>query len=163
MRMEAGARPSTCFRCRKSCCSSCSEMRSGDVWENWASRRTSRTEDACVRSLLPLRWRAQIAIREHWNRKIWTVRPVTVVADTPDVIALYMMPGTTYKHPRAIDGSSVPHLLPDEWVLVDTQWLGGGALYLSQPGQWYVILGLFGDDNQRIERWYVNLQTPYQR
>jgi hypothetical protein len=106
---------------------------------------------------------AQIAIREHWNRKIWTVRPVTVVADTPDVIALYMMPGTTYKHPRAVNGSPVPHFLPDEWVLVDTQWLGGGALYLSQPGQWYVILGLFGDDNQRIERWYVNLQTPYQR
>jgi hypothetical protein len=106
---------------------------------------------------------AQIVIREHWNRKVWTVRPVTVVADTPDVIALYMMPGTTYKHPRAIDGSPVPHFLPDDWVLVDTQWLGGGALYLSQPGQWYVIMGLLRDDNQRIERWYVNLQTPYQR
>ena len=106
---------------------------------------------------------AQIAIREHWNHKVWTVRPVTVVADTPKMIALYMMPGTTYKHPRALDGSPVPHFLPDEWVLVDTQWRGGGALYLAPPGQWYVILGLFGDDNQRIERWYVNLQTPYQR
>lgn len=106
---------------------------------------------------------AQIVIREHWNRKVWTVRPVTVVADTPDVIALYMMPGTTYKHPRALDGSPVPHFLPDDWVLVDTQWLGGGALYLSQPGQWYVIMGLLRDDNQGIERWYVNLQTPYQR
>jgi len=106
---------------------------------------------------------AQIALREHWNSKIWTVRPVTVVADTPEVIALYMMPGTIYKHPRAIDGSPVPHFLPDAWVLIDTQWRGGGALYLAPPGQWYVILGFFGDDNQRIERWYVNLQTPYQR
>jgi hypothetical protein len=106
---------------------------------------------------------AQITLREHWNNKVWTVRPVTVVADTPDVIALYMMPGTIYKHPRAMDGSPVPHFLPDDWVLIDTQWRGGGALYLAPPGQWYVILGLFGDDNQRIERWYVNLQTPYQR
>jgi len=106
---------------------------------------------------------SQIALREHWHRKIWTVRPVTVVIDTPEVIALYMMPGTTCKHPRAIDGSPVPHFLPDEWVLVDTQWRAGGALYLAPPGQWYVILGLFGDDNQRIEQWYVNLQTPYQR
>ena len=106
---------------------------------------------------------AQITLREHWNNKVWTVRPVTVVADTPDVIALYMMPGTIYKHPRAMDGSPVPHVLPDQWVLVDTQWFGGGALYLSPPGQWYVIMGLFGDDNQRIERWYVNLQTPYHR
>jgi Protein of unknown function (DUF402) len=88
---------------------------------------------------------------------------VTVVADTPEVIALYMMSGTIYKHPRAIDGSPVPHFLPDEWMLVDQQWLGGGALYLSLPGQWYVLMGLFADDNQRIEQWYVNLQTPYQR
>jgi hypothetical protein len=106
---------------------------------------------------------ARIVLREHWNRKVWTVRPVTVVVDTPDVIALYMMPGTIYKRPQAIDGTPVPHFLPDEWVLIDTQWYGGGALYLSPPGQWYVIMGLFGDDNQRIERWYVNLQTPYHR
>jgi hypothetical protein len=106
---------------------------------------------------------AQIIIREHWHRKIWTVRPVTVVADTPEVIALYMMPGTIYKHPRALDGSPVPHFLPDEWVLVNQQWVGGGALYLSPPGQWYVLMGLFADDNQQIKYWYVNLQTPYHR
>jgi hypothetical protein len=40
---------------------------------------------------------AQITLREHWNNKAWTVRPVTVVTDTPEVIALYMMPGTSYK------------------------------------------------------------------
>jgi Protein of unknown function (DUF402) len=133
---------------------------------SWASAQASR-----LRQVKPdekwhiMRWYrgAQIAIREHWNRKVWTVRPVTVVADTPEVIALYMMPGTIYKHPRAIDGSPVPHFLPDDWVLVTQQWCGGGALYLSLPGHWYVLMGLFGDDNQRIERWYVNLQTPYQR
>ena len=46
MRMDVGARPSTFLRCRKERCSSCAEMRLGDVWENGASRRTSRTEDA---------------------------------------------------------------------------------------------------------------------
>jgi hypothetical protein len=106
---------------------------------------------------------AQIALREHWNGRVWTVRPVTVVADAPDLIALYMVPGTTYKHPRDIDGNLVPHFLPDKWVLIDTQWRGGGALYLAPPGEWYVIMGLFGDDNERIERWHVNLQTPYRR
>ena len=108
-----------------------------------------------------MRWNrgAQIAIREHWNRKVWTVRPITVVADTPDVIALYMMPGTIYKHPRAIDGRPVPRFLPDEWVLIDTQWFGGGALYLSQPGQWYVILGLFEGRQPAHRGGYVNVQT----
>jgi hypothetical protein len=106
---------------------------------------------------------SHIILREHWNNKVWTVRPVTVVADVPDVIALYMMPDTTCKHPCAIDGSPVPHFLPDEWLLIDRQWQGGGALYLSQPGQWYAIMGLFEDNGERIEQWYINLQTPYQR
>jgi hypothetical protein len=106
---------------------------------------------------------SNIILREHWNNKVWTVRPVTVVADTPDVIALYMMPGTICKHPCGYEGSPVPHFLPDEWQLIDRQWQGGGALYLSQPGQWYAVMGLFGENGERIERWYINLQTPYQR
>ena len=59
-RRDAGAKPSTWWRWRKECWSACAAMRSGDVWEHWASRRTSRTEDACVRSPLPLRGRAAI-------------------------------------------------------------------------------------------------------
>jgi hypothetical protein len=106
---------------------------------------------------------SHIILREHWNNKIWTVRPVTVVADTLDLIALYMMPGTTCKLPRAADNTPLPCFLPDHWIMVDTPWQGGAALYLSQPGQWYATMGLFGDDGQRIERWYVNLQTPYKR
>jgi hypothetical protein len=96
---------------------------------------------------------SQIVLREHWNGRIWTVRPVTVVTDTTDLIALYMLPGTTCKLPRAADGTPLPCFLPDNWILADTQWCGGGALYLSQPGQWYAIMGLFGVDAGRIERW----------
>ena len=44
----------------RSAASSCAERRSGDVWEHWASRRTSRTEACWVRSPLPLRCRAAI-------------------------------------------------------------------------------------------------------
>jgi hypothetical protein len=58
--MDVGARLSTCVRWRKERCSSGAEMRSGEVWEHWASRRTSRTEDAGVRALVPLRWSAAI-------------------------------------------------------------------------------------------------------
>jgi protein associated with RNAse G/E len=105
---------------------------------------------------------SSIIIREVWERRIWTVRPVTVVADTSELIALYMMPGTICKHPRAIDGSPVSHFLPDSWVLQDREWWGGGALYLTYPGSWYVTIGFFRD-NTTISEWYVNLQTPYQR
>lgn len=106
---------------------------------------------------------SSIIIREVWERRIWTVRPVTVVEDTPNLIALYMMPGTIYKHPRAIDGSPINHFLPDSWVLQDKEWWGGRALYLTYPGSWYVTIGFFREDNATIAEWYINLQTPYQR
>ena len=70
---------------------------------------------------------AQILIREHWNNKVWTVQPVTVVADTADVIALYMMPGTIYKHPRQSTGVQCP-----TFCQTSGYWStgGGGAVVL---------------------------------
>jgi hypothetical protein len=113
----------------------------------------------------PIRWMpgTQIVLREHWNGKVWTVRPVTVVHDSAELIALYMMPGTTCKHPRDSSGEHVSCFLPDAWILVDTVWNGGGALYLTEPNSWYVLMGLFGLSSNIIESWYINLQTPYER
>ena len=91
------------------------------------------------------------------------VRPVTVVQDTADLIVLYMMPGTIYRYPRLPDGSAIPFFLPDTWILVDRVWHGGGALYLTKPGDWYVLIGFFNDENTAITTWYINLQMPYQR
>jgi hypothetical protein len=104
-----------------------------------------------------------IIIREVWNEKVWTVRPVTVVEDTSELIALYMMPGTVCKHPGAMGGSPVTHFLPDYWVLQDKEWRGGGALYLAYPHCWYVTIGFFNEDNTMVTEWYINLQTPYRR
>jgi protein associated with RNAse G/E len=106
---------------------------------------------------------SSVIIREVWDQRIWTVRPVTVVEDTSELIALYMMPGTVCKHPRAINGLPVPHFLPDSWVLQDKVWCGGGALYLAYPSAWYVTIGFFNENNTAISEWYINLQTPYQR
>ncbi len=113
----------------------------------------------------PIFWSegTHIAIREHWQNKIWTVRPVTVVQDSPELIALYMMPGTVYKYPCLLDGRPVSQFLPDDWVLIEREWFGGGALYLSQPNNCFALIGFFDDANEKINRWYINLQTPYQR
>ena len=57
-----------------------------------------------------------------------TARPVTVVRDTPELLVLYIIPGTVYKHPRLPDQDVVPtFLLSDAWRLVDLTWTGGGA------------------------------------
>lgn len=60
-------------------------------------------------------WRpgSQIVMRETWRGQVWTARPVTVVQDTHELIALYMMPGTVYKHPRILEADRVPAIMPD--------------------------------------------------
>jgi len=113
----------------------------------------------------PIPWSAgsPILLREIWQGKVWTARPVTVVQDTDDTIVLYMRPGTVYKHPRTLAGAPVPYLLPDAWRLVDVEWYGGGALYLSLPGAWYMLILFFADDRVTPPSWYVNLQDPLRR
>src|SRR5689334_4219705 len=78
---------------------------------------------------------SQVVTREVMCGRVWTARPVTVVQDTPDLIALSMVPGTVYKHPRLPDRDEIPPLLVDEpWRLIDVTWTGGRAVYLSRPG-----------------------------
>ena len=103
----------------------------------------------------------QIIIREVSKNKVWTVRPVTIIQDSPELIVFYIAPGTTFKHPRKLNIDEVPqHLVANDWRMVDKTWNGGGALYISKPGEPYMIIGFRNDDNTEFQRWYVNLQDP---
>lgn len=107
---------------------------------------------------------AHVVTREIVHDKVWTVRPVTVVRDDPDLIALYMAPGTIYKHPRLPDRDEIPKLLiARDWRLVDVAWTGGGALYLSRPGEQAMVVAFWHEDHVTLRSWYVNLQTPLVR
>lgn len=111
-------------------------------------------------------WRpgTHIVLREVMHQRVWTVRPVIVVSDEPGLIVLYMMPGTIYKHPRRLDRDEVPLLLENtSWRLIDVAWTGGGALYLSRPGEHYTVMAFWKDDQTTLNCWYVNLQTPFCR
>src|SRR3712207_3884257 len=69
----------------------------------------------------------QIVLREILHQQVWTARPAIVVHDGPEVLAVYLMPGTRYKHPRLVDRDEVPRLLASPtWRLVDVTWRGGG-------------------------------------
>ncbi|MDP9311232.1 MAG: DUF402 domain-containing protein [Chloroflexota bacterium] len=106
---------------------------------------------------------AHIIIREVIQEQIWTARPVTVVQDTARLIALYIAPGTIYKHPRTPHGEPVPDTMIDEWVLIDQQWAGGGALYLSEPDAPYALILFWNENHAEFLAWYVNVQEPYRR
>lgn len=108
---------------------------------------------------------ASIILREVRQGQIWSAKPVTVVQDTPELIALWMAPGTRWLQPRRPDGGRVGivDVLRDSWVLGEAVWHGGGALILQLPTAAHALIGFWDDDNQHLSSWYLNLQAPLRR
>lgn len=94
-------------------------------------------------------------------------RPVTVVQDTPDLLAVWLAPGTPCVRPQLADGTP-PHRepLPTRYTKPRTtarcEWLGTGVLKLARPRDpWSVWL--FWEPDWSFKNWYVNLEEPRRR
>ncbi|MEU9789833.1 DUF402 domain-containing protein [Streptomyces sparsogenes] len=104
------------------------------------------------------RYRANAADRIH------ICRPVTVVQDTEELLAVWLAPGTACVKPQLTDGTSVHreplstrYTKPRTTALCS--WLGTGVLKLARPGDpWSVWL--FWERDWRFKNWYVNLEEP---
>ncbi|MGW0910444.1 cytidylyl-2-hydroxypropylphosphonate hydrolase [Streptomyces sp. NPDC002784] len=105
--------------------------------------------------------------RENGGARFHIVRPVTVVRDDPELLAVWLAPGTACLKPALADGTPV-HAEPlrSRYTKPRTvqrgRWLGTGVLKLARPGQpWSVWL--FWDAGWRFKNWYVNLEEPLVR
>ncbi|WP_431042471.1 cytidylyl-2-hydroxypropylphosphonate hydrolase [Streptomyces sp. P1-3] len=96
--------------------------------------------------------------------RIHICRPVTVVQDTADLLAVWLAPGTACVKPQLADGTWVHREpLPTRYTkprtTVPCQWMGTGVLKLARPGEpWSVWL--FWESGWRFKNWYVNLEEP---
>jgi hypothetical protein len=94
-------------------------------------------------------------------------RPVTVVRDDAELLAVWMAPGTPVVRPVLADGTPVHREpLATRYVKPRTtrveNWWGAGVLKLARPGEpWSVWL--FWDQEWRFRSWYVNLEEPLRR
>ena len=108
------------------------------------------------------RWQPgdHVILREVWQGRIWTVRPVTIVRDEPDLIALYMPAGTSWLRP--IDADGYPLRLPGgDWRLKEDR-LNIHHLGLSVPGEPYSVI-LMWEEDWKFRWWYINLEQPLSR
>ncbi|MGW2178846.1 cytidylyl-2-hydroxypropylphosphonate hydrolase [Streptomyces sp. NPDC001732] len=94
-------------------------------------------------------------------------RPVTVVQDTDELLAVWVAPGTECVKPVLANGADV-HAEPlatrytAPRTTARTSWLGNGVLKLARPGEpWSVWL--FWEPVWRFRSWYVNLEAPHTR
>lgn len=108
---------------------------------------------------------APVLLREVRQGQTWSAKPVTVVQDTPALVALWMAPGTHWLQPRRPDGDrvGVVDVLHDAWVLADAMWQGGGALILQILAAAHALIGFRDDGNQHLASWYLNMQAPLRR
>ncbi|MBL8127231.1 MAG: DUF402 domain-containing protein [Chloroflexia bacterium] len=111
----------------------------------------------------------QIALRFTWSGDLAWITPVTVVEDSPDLIALFLALDTPIKRPVMVDGHPVPRHQAYEprqrvpWHLGDARWLATSVLWLARPGAAHAI-GLFWQEPERtFLGWYGNLQAPLVR
>jgi hypothetical protein len=105
--------------------------------------------------------------RGNGTDQVHICRPVTVVRDDAELLAVWMAPQTPVVRPTMADGTPVhqeplatryakPHVPSVE------RWWGTGVLKLARPGEpWSVWL--FWDEGWRFRSWYVNLEEPLRR
>ncbi len=116
-------------------------------------------------------WRRgdQVVLRNRKQGRISWVTPVTVVEDSPDCIALYVMMDTPLKRPVELDGTPIPRALSYgerfvlPWRLGDGRWRDRSVLWIARPGEFHSV-GIFWEGiNHQFIGWYVNLQDPLVR
>ncbi|KQX71226.1 MULTISPECIES: DUF402 domain-containing protein [unclassified Streptomyces] len=105
--------------------------------------------------------------RENGGSNFHIARPVTVVRDDEELLAVWLAPGTQCVKPVLADGTP-PHQEPlhtrytKPRTVARGRWLGTGVLKVARPGEpWSVWL--FWDQGWKFKNWYVNLETPLAR
>lgn len=112
----------------------------------------------------PSRWSPgdAVVLREVWRRRVWTARPVTLVADDADLRTFFVPLGSVAMMPYTADGRPLHAFVDaeaDAWEIRPTAWTETNVLSFAEPGRPHAVLA-FWDAESRFAGWYVNLQTP---
>ena len=110
----------------------------------------------------------QIVLRFLVGERIAFARPVTVVEDSGERVALFLAAGTPTKSRVLLDGTPIPRDLSyadrfaRPWRLGDGTW-GPNDLLLVTPPDAAHSIWLFWGQRWEMLGWYVNLQAPLVR
>jgi hypothetical protein len=119
---------------------------------------------------MPLAPGETIVFQEIWRDRVWAARPMRVVRDEDDFVALWFPKGTRWKaptadpsHPWKEDRASrlAECAALGEWIFRDAEW-DVDTLWLMREGEWHAVWVSWLPDG-RHWGWYVNLQEPFRR
>jgi len=107
----------------------------------------------------------QVVYRETVQGRVWTARPVTVVCDTPERVALCLHHGTHWQRCTPLEaGTDLVRCKAGQapWRLEAARIEFGDTLILIAPAEAYAA-HLMWNPAQQFMGWYVNLQAPLRR
>lgn len=110
----------------------------------------------------------QVLQQDLWTDRLLTSRPVTVVEDRPDLLALYTHPGAPFRSATLVRRYDIPvaerveMMIRREWDLTERVSGEYHVLTLTPPNSFHSVW-LFWSTDWRLQTWYVNLQAPIRR
>ena len=111
-----------------------------------------------------------VILQEVWRDRVWAARPMRVVRDEDDFVALWFPEGTRWKAPTTPDGLPRAEsrgerlatcLARGAWRFVDATW-DVETLCLLRAGEWHAVWVSWLPGGEHWG-WYINLQEPYER
>jgi len=107
----------------------------------------------------------RIIYREVVHGKVWTVRPVIIIQDTRELIALFVRNHTAWKVCAPPDAETDLLLCKAglrPWQLNDVVWTYGDTVILAWPETAHAVHVMW-DQQRRFAGWYINMQEPVKR
>ncbi|MCY3783625.1 MAG: DUF402 domain-containing protein [Chloroflexi bacterium] len=104
-------------------------------------------------------WRPgdQVVMRSVWGERLQIAMPMTVIADTERITALYLAAGTPIKNKSTYRSD---HLPLGDWEMVDDVWRDD-LIRIKYADDAHAFYAMWKGD--RFHRWYINLESAYQR
>jgi hypothetical protein len=104
-----------------------------------------------------------VIVREVLHGRAWSTRPMRVVRDEPDLLALHMACGTTYMCPVGPAGDYDRAADPTEVRWEQRAWERTDALVLARPGEPWATRVYWDAASGEHLFWYVNVEEPMRR
>jgi hypothetical protein len=113
-----------------------------------------------------------VALRGLVNQQVWHVQSTRVVWDTPEEIALLLVPGAEcaapsgYIHKKHGDNSywdRWQEFLGDSWSLEKYLWRNNRFLILLEPLKYYASIYIWDHASNVFKGYYINFQLPFKR
>jgi predicted RNA-binding protein associated with RNAse of E/G family len=105
-----------------------------------------------------------IVIREVLKERVWTVRPVTVLHDSPTHVVTWLAPGTRIQYPVGVERGEMclSMWLSGEWDLYEKEFHAPGMLRIAPADAPFEVFAPTTLEDG-IQSWYVNFERPLRR